>query len=313
LWKLAVASLCLFVFVSIALTGVSTAQEGSRERPIDIDNNRVEIYLQSQDTTVGHDEDLIFTLSATNYITNKENLSVQLILQSSSGSEVFSVAGVERSSGSQFNTVTTVEPGGQESIRIHLNLNEPGEHNIRGQAIYFFGENRSRGNGVEVTIPVKQNPPPPSTIESVSRVGINIIPATYNWIKDGIIGVYNSLSLPGLRIMYIYYILGALFVTVLCSSVLYIFFGKLDYKTHQGRLFGLYIVNFINMLIVVLLFFRYLYVGFNPGQISPERSLFPSYLSGIITFTLIVIILSPIAATIKFIIKNIRGNKNDEG
>ena len=69
----------------------------------------------------------------------------------------------------QFSTVTTLDPGEQESLRIHAEFHDPGEYEITAQAIYYFGENRSGGDGVEVTIPVEQRPPPPSASERVVR------------------------------------------------------------------------------------------------------------------------------------------------
>jgi hypothetical protein len=155
--------------VPLAAVGTQSTAADEGQRPIDIDTDRVNVYLQAQQTKIGDGESVIFVHSATNYITNERPLTVQLLLEAPSGSDVFATSGVEQGSGSQFNTVTTLAPGEQESFRIQAEFHDPGEYEITAQAVYFFGQNRSGGDGVEVTIPVEQRPPPPSASERVVR------------------------------------------------------------------------------------------------------------------------------------------------
>jgi hypothetical protein len=172
---------------SAAVAGNATTSE----RPIDIDTERVSIYLQSQRTVVGHDERVVFTHSATNYVTNREDLTVQLILEAPSGATVSGTAGVQEGSGSQFTTVTTLAPGEQDSVRITVDFLEPGAYEIRGRAIYYFGGDRDTGEGVAVTIPVEQRPPPPSPIERLGQGAsglLGAVPDTYGRL----VGVLES-------------------------------------------------------------------------------------------------------------------------
>jgi hypothetical protein len=181
-WSVVKALLIISILlISGSLVTESVAgQEETTERAIDVDTNEVEIYLQSQKTVIRHDETAIFTYSATNYVTNEEELTVQLILQAPSGSEVFSSGNVEEGSGSQFTTTTKLDPGEQESIRIHVDLNEPGEHELTGQAIYFFGNNRESGDGIQQNIYLQQQPRPPSNTERILSFGSDLATAPSN-------------------------------------------------------------------------------------------------------------------------------------
>jgi len=184
--------LILFLLLTVILlagSSATVAETTVEERPIDVETDKMEIYLQSHQTSVDHDDSVIFTYSATNYITNNESMTVQLILQAPSGSEVFSLSGVESSSGSQFTTTTTVNPGEEENMRIHIDLDKPGEYEITGQAIYYFGENSNNGNGSEVKIPVEQRPEPDTNIEKA----ISIFSKTSNDISSFLTSLnYNS-------------------------------------------------------------------------------------------------------------------------
>ena len=106
-----------------------------------------------------HGEPVILKLSAASYVTNTEAVTVQLIVESSSG---ISITGstAEQGSGSQFSTVTTIDPGSSESIRVVISLNEPGTYLISTEVVYYVGNNQESGRGERTSISITQNPPP---------------------------------------------------------------------------------------------------------------------------------------------------------
>lgn len=183
-------TVAVIALVCAAATPGAIAQENeSSEREIDIQTEQVNIYLYTEDRTINHDERAVFVHSVTNYITNDEPVTVQLILEAPRGSTVSQVASVEASTGNQFTTTTTLEPGEQESIRIQADLSNPGTHSVTGQVIYYFGDNQSTGSGVETSVPFEKRPPPPSTIDRV-RTGtaglVGSIPAIYSGLVSAI-------------------------------------------------------------------------------------------------------------------------------
>lgn len=189
-YLVAACTLAVVALVCAAATpGVIAQENESTEREIDIQTERVNIYLYTEDRTIDHDERAVFVHSITNYITNDEPVTVQLILEAPRGSTVSQVASVEASTGNQFTTTTTLKPGEQESIRIQAELTEPGTHSVTGQVIYYFGNNRSTGSGVETTVPFEKRPPPPSSIDRV-RTGaaelVGSVPAIYGGLVSAI-------------------------------------------------------------------------------------------------------------------------------
>ena len=194
-WEQLSVAVLGFFFVSVLLVGITVPVAGSsenataEERPIDIETDNVNVYLQSQKTVVDYGDTLVFTHSATNYITNDEELTIQLIIDAPSGSDVTGTADVDAGSGSQFVSTTTLEPGEQESQRIHVDLHEPGEYELSGEAIYYFGNDSDSGEGVSTTIPIEQRPPPLSTTDGLVYRGTGIastIPETYHGIATNL-------------------------------------------------------------------------------------------------------------------------------
>lgn len=200
--------LALFVFAAgiLAVGAVGAGTDASEnitktEEEIDIETDRVSINLQSQRTVIEADESLILTHSATNYITNEDPLTIQLILEAPSGSDVSGTGDIGQGTGSQFTTTTELEPGEQDSQRITIDLHEPGEYELTGEAVYFFGNDPDTGEGVEISLPVEQRPPPPTTTERITGVA-TLLPDAYHTLAtdlenraiasqgDEIIGIY---------------------------------------------------------------------------------------------------------------------------
>lgn len=126
---------------------------------IDLQNEEVNIELQTEKRVVDHGEPIILDLSATSYISNSEPITIQLIVESSSDVSVTSST-AEQGSGNQFSTVTTIDPGSSESIRVVVTPSEPGEYNLTSEIIYYVGNNKQASSGERAVISVTQNPPP---------------------------------------------------------------------------------------------------------------------------------------------------------
>jgi hypothetical protein len=144
--------------------------DGKETRPININTDSVNIYLQAQQTSVepGGSATLIF--SGTSYVTNNKELTIQLLIQVPAGVFVSGARDAQEGSGSQFSTVKKLKPGEQESIGISIAFSNPGRYDVTAEAIYYFGENRNSGDGTRVTIPIKQQPRPPSTADRVVEI-----------------------------------------------------------------------------------------------------------------------------------------------
>ena len=164
--------------ISQATAQTETAASGSI---IDLENEEVNIQLQAQQRTVEHGEPVILILSAASYVTNSDSVTVQLIVESSSG---VSITGgtAEQGSGSQFSTVTTLNPGSSESLRVVINPNEPGTYEITTEVVYFIGDNKDSGSGERTSISVNQNLP--------SRDIIWWTPTIIGFISGGVIAAW---------------------------------------------------------------------------------------------------------------------------
>lgn len=160
---------CLFLIALLIITpvimGVGTGQSTTQTETetntsiINVDTEEVNIQLQAQQRTVKHGEPVILMLSTASYVTNTESVTVQLIVESSSGVSITGST-AEQGSGSQFSTVTTVDPGSSESIRVTIGPNEPGTYQITTEVVYYIGSNTNSGSGERTSLSVTQNPPP---------------------------------------------------------------------------------------------------------------------------------------------------------
>lgn len=147
------------------MTGVGIGQSTTQAETetntsiIDLDTEEVNIQLQAQQRTVKHGEPVILMLSAASYVTNTESVTVQLIVESSSGVSITGST-AEQGSGSQFSTVTTIDSGSSESIRVVISPNEPGTYQISTEVVYYVGNNQESGRGERTSISITQIPPP---------------------------------------------------------------------------------------------------------------------------------------------------------
>ena len=148
------------IILGIGITPSSAQMDTIQNNSIiDVQNEEVNIGLQAKQRVVNHGEPIILDLSATSYVSNSEPITIQLIVESSSDVSVTSST-AEQGSGNQFSTVTTIDPGSSESLRVVITPSEPGEYNVTSEIIYYVGNNRKASSGERAVISVTQNPPP---------------------------------------------------------------------------------------------------------------------------------------------------------
>jgi hypothetical protein len=156
------AGLTVLLIAATVTTGVGVAQSTADEAAtsiVDLRNEQVNIELQSQRRTVDDGEPIILDLSAVSYVTNEKPITLQLIVESSSGVAI-SKTTAQRGGGNQFSTVAVLEPGATESVRVLVDPSEPGTYEITAEVVYFVGDDRDSGTGERTSIEITQNPPP---------------------------------------------------------------------------------------------------------------------------------------------------------
>jgi len=292
------ASIILIIFgsagtLTFGTESVVALNETNEKTPIDIETEKISINLHAQRTTVAHNETVIFVHSITNYITNEDELNVQLILETPSGSEVFSSAGTDAGSGNQYTTTATLTPGGQENLRIEVDLNEPGTYEITGEVVYFFGNKRSSGDGQEAKVQVEQLKPPPAASEeatdSLSTI-LDVIPNSHSWIVSAL---ESQIKKGPSTLVGTTYAFAALFISsayIVTIKKIFNSVGKTRSEPIEGngeKLFlFLYIFPFI-LLIVDLLRAEFTTSGV---ELSNSTLLLVYYLSTLLVFGLVLII-----------------------
>jgi hypothetical protein len=102
----------------------------------EINDDKVNIVLQTDERSTESGEPVIVQMSTTNYIDTQQSIKIQLILESTQGVSITGGTGQQGAS-NQFSTITTLEPGESDSIRIKLQPEEAGTYNLSGEIIYF--------------------------------------------------------------------------------------------------------------------------------------------------------------------------------
>ena len=155
-------ALTLLVILAAVATGAGAAEqttEGEVTSIIDLQNEQVNIELQAQQRSVDAGESVVLDLSAVSYVPNSEQITLQLILESSSGVAI-SKTTAHQGGGNQFSTVEELEPGTTESLRVLIDPNEPGTYEITAEIVYFAGDDRESSTGERTSIEITQSPPP---------------------------------------------------------------------------------------------------------------------------------------------------------
>lgn len=184
-------------------TQVETQVGEKSSRVINISTEKASIYLSSQQLTVEDGESANLQFSATNFVTNKKQMTVQLIIQAPSGVSVTGVSDVDEG-GNQLVTTDTIAPGDEMGVRVSIDPEAAGEYPITAKAVYYFGTDRSNGGGKEVEMSVVQQPPPKSHQEKAvtglsSTVGALLsYPAKPLQVVQGALPPETTPLMPGL-------------------------------------------------------------------------------------------------------------------
>jgi len=128
-----------------------TATITSTPTPTTTPSASVQLHGEKTDVLVG--EDILFKLSAVNKITSPV-MSVQVILSPPSGMSVTSSEFATSGAG-QFTTTYKLEPGTGKDIEIRIKANQQGDFNVKGEIVYYYGDNKSTAEEHTLNLPIK--------------------------------------------------------------------------------------------------------------------------------------------------------------
>ena len=177
-------ALVVLLLCGFAVGGAGGSEETSEnvtqtDEELVIDTDWVNINLQTQRTTVEPGETVQLSHSAAN-LHPEDELTVQLVLEAPSGADVSGTGDIDSGTAGQFITTTELDPGELEEQRITIDLLEPGEYELTGQAIYYFGDDPDDGRTVEISLPIEKQPPPPTATERITDVTTGLLLAVPN-------------------------------------------------------------------------------------------------------------------------------------
>lgn len=110
-------------------------------RPVEGPASNASVHLQGEKTDVELGEDILLRLSAVNFI-SKPVMHVQVIILPPSGMSVTSSEFVQSGAG-QFTTTYEIPPGKGRDIEVRMRSNQPGEFEVQGRIVYYFGDDSS--------------------------------------------------------------------------------------------------------------------------------------------------------------------------
>ncbi|MBU4223446.1 MAG: hypothetical protein KKA10_17805 [Euryarchaeota archaeon] len=127
----------------------------------------VQLYGEKTDVVMG--EDIVLKLSAVNVIT-KPAMTVQVIIIPPSGMSVTS-SGFVTSGAGQYTTTYTVDPGAGKDLEVRIKPNQPGDFEVKGRVVYYFGKDKGTTKDQPLTLPVKVRPGE-NEFERAGRLGV---------------------------------------------------------------------------------------------------------------------------------------------
>jgi hypothetical protein len=141
----------LFLFHIAGASGeITPAQEA-----IDIENEKVSIQLYIVKNEISIEEETEIILSAVSYINNGDNMTLQTILKIPSGVMV-SGAFADQGAG-QYIATSVIAPGDMKKISAAVIPTNPGDYVLEGDLIYYFGDDRTKGEHKRIKVPLKVN------------------------------------------------------------------------------------------------------------------------------------------------------------
>jgi hypothetical protein len=143
----------------------------------------VQLHGEKTDVLVG--EDIVFKLSAVNKIT-KPVMTVQVILIPPSGMSVTSSEFATSGAG-QYTTTYKLDPGAGKDIEVRIKTNQQGDFNVKGEIVYYYGDNKSTAEELTLNLPIKVKETPKTTAPTPQSPTISF------WSSLLIIGISYSL------------------------------------------------------------------------------------------------------------------------
>lgn len=111
------------------------------------------VSLHGEKTQVISGEDILLRLSAVNLIT-KPVMHVQVIIIPPSGMSVSSSEFVQSGAG-QYTTTYELDPGQGRDIEVRIESNQPGDFNVEGRVVYYFGEDIENAEDYTLNLPIQ--------------------------------------------------------------------------------------------------------------------------------------------------------------
>jgi hypothetical protein len=146
------------------------AQEADLENSGSAENSKpappsASVNLHGEKTRVISGEDILLKLSAVNLIT-KPVMHVQVIIIPPSGMSVSSSEFVQSGAG-QYTTTYELDPGKGRDIEVRIETNQPGDFNVEGRVVYYFGENTENVEDYTLDLPIQVETKPSAVEESL--------------------------------------------------------------------------------------------------------------------------------------------------
>ena len=111
------------------------------------------VSLHGEKTDVVPGEDILLRLSAVNLIT-KPPMHVQVIIIPPSGMSVSSSEFVQSGAG-QYTTTYDLDPGQGRDIEVRIETNQPGNFNVQGRVVYYFGKDIKNAEDYTLNLPIE--------------------------------------------------------------------------------------------------------------------------------------------------------------
>ena len=111
------------------------------------------VSLHGEKTQVVSGEDILLRLSAVNLIT-KPVMHVQVIIIPPSGMSVSSSEFVQSGAG-QYTTTYELDPGQGRDIGVRIESNQPGDFNVEGRVVYYFGDDTKNAEDYTLNLPIQ--------------------------------------------------------------------------------------------------------------------------------------------------------------
>ncbi len=122
------------------------------------------VQLHGEKTKVVEGDDILLKLSAVNLIT-KPTMHIQVIILPPSGMSVSSSEFVQSGAG-QYTTTYELEPGDGKDIEVRIAANQVGDFNVKGRAIYYFGDDIENAESYTLSLPIQVTEKTPSSSNS---------------------------------------------------------------------------------------------------------------------------------------------------